>query len=464
MAIRPVHWSEGMFLRPHHLQAADACAREALRISEDWYQPFNWGYRRIELDRDAVSNYSMTLPACEARFKDGTKLIVPEDTAIDPAELHDALSRESSITVFLAVPTVRPGRANVEDTPTADGPRYWIETVEHEDENTGADEQPIQFRRTRARLLLSGQDHTGYETLPLCRIERSTQTGAPPQIDPSFVPPLLALDAWPMLWRAVQSLHQQIGARITQFAEQMADRDITFESQSPGDAERMMKLTVLNAAFSYFESFAFTRGLHPLTTYRELCRLVGQLAIFSEERRPPSLIGYDHEDLAGCFYKAIKYIQRYLDILPPKAFEKRYFERVGERLEAALDQRWLSPTKSLFLGVETELNDQECQKLLGSMDMKMGSGSQVEHIFRRALGGLKLTPVARPPHPLPVKTGIVYYQVDRDPVFWRDVEESCTLALRMNLSQAAFEGNRILSTTPPGRGKATNLQFALYVI
>lgn len=464
MAIRPVHWSEGMFLRPHHLQAADACAREALRLSEDWYHPFNWGYRRIELDRDAVSNFAMTLPACEARFKDGTKLVVPEDTTIDPVELHETMAKDSSVMVYLAVPTVRPGRANVAESPAGDGPRYWIETIEREDENTGGDEQSIEVRRTQARLLLSGQDHTGYETLPLCRIERSTQTGSPPQVDPAFVPPLLALDSWPMLWRAVQSLHQQIGARITQFAEQMADRDISFESQSPGDAERMVKLAVLNAAYSYFESFAFTPGLHPLTTYGELCRLVGQLAIFSEERRPPSLLGYDHEDISGCFYNAIKYIQRYLDILPPRAFEKRYFERVGERLEAALDQRWLSPAKALFLGVETELNEQECQQLLGAMDMKMGSGSQVEHIFRRALGGLTLTPVARPPQPLPVKTGIVYYQVTREPVFWRDVEDSCTLALRMNLSHAAFESNRILSITPVGRNKPSNLQFALFVV
>ncbi len=374
MAIRPVHWSEGMFLRPHHFQAAERHVGESLRLSEDWYHPFNWGYRRIELDRDAVANYAMTLNGCEARLKDGTKIVVPDDVTVDPVELHEALSKESSLMVYLAVPSVQAGRANAAEHPTADGPRYWIETIEREDENTGTDDQPIQVRRTRARLLLSGQDHTGYETLPLCRIERSAQTESPPQVDPSYVPPLLALDAWPMLWRAVQSLHHQIGARIEQYSAQVVDRGISFESQVPGDAERLLKLSVLNSAFSYFESFAFVRGLHPLMTYRELCRLVGQLAIFSKDRRPPGLLGYDHEDIAGCFYKAIKHIQLGLDILAPSAFEKRYFEKAGERLQVALEPGWLNTTKGLFLGVETELSDQECQQLLGSMDMKMGSG------------------------------------------------------------------------------------------
>ena len=41
-----------------------------------------------------------------------------------------------------------------------------------EDENTGGGDQAVLVRRTRARLLLSDQDHTGYEVLPLARVVR----------------------------------------------------------------------------------------------------------------------------------------------------------------------------------------------------------------------------------------------------------------------------------------------------
>src|SRR5690242_21857720 len=80
MPSQPVHWYEGMFLRPQHFQAADRYARQALTASEDWYHPFNWGVRRIEFDRDAIGNYSAVVRACDARFKDGTKLSIPDDT------------------------------------------------------------------------------------------------------------------------------------------------------------------------------------------------------------------------------------------------------------------------------------------------------------------------------------------------------------------------------------------------
>ena len=465
MPSRPVHWYEGMFLQPQHFQAADRYARESSRRSEDWFHPFDWGFRTLDLDRDAAANSTAAVRSCEARFKDGTKLSVPDDAEVDPVELKGALSAASGeVTVFLAVPTLQKGRANVAELPTADGPRYWVETRDVDDENTGGFEQPIQFRRTRARLLLSGQDQTGYEVLPLARIERSAQAEAPPQLDLAYVPPLVSIDAWPPLWRSIQSLHHQIAARIDQLAAQLIDRGISFDSQVPGDAERMLKLSVLNGAFSELEAVAYLRGLHPLTTNRELCRLVGQLAIFSETRRPPNLPGYDHEDLGGCFYTVMKYIQLGLDTIAPSAFEKRYFERAGERLQVSMEPGWLTNTRSLFLGVETELSDQECQEVLDAMDMKVGSGSQVENYFRRRLKGLKLTPVARPPRALPAGAGTVYFQIERDQVFWNDVADTYTLGVRMNLAHATFQGDRKLSVALPKRNKDATLQFALYVI
>ncbi|MBX6313763.1 MAG: type VI secretion system baseplate subunit TssK [Isosphaeraceae bacterium] len=462
---RAVHWHEGMFLRPHHFQVADRCAHEALRASEDWYHPFNWGVRLLDLDRDAIGNYTVVLRSCEARFKDGTKLSIPGDANTDPIELRSALAGPSgAVTVYLAVPALQAGRANVEPHPTADGPRYWIENREVEDENTGGDEQEILLRRVRCRLLLSNQDQTGYEVLPLARIERSAQAEAPPQLDLSYVPPLLCIDAWPPLWRSVQALHHQIAARIDQLATQLIDRGISFDSQVPGDAERMLKLAVLNGAFSELEALAYLRGLHPLAIYHELCRLVGQLAIFTEVRRPPNLPRYDHEDLGGCFQAVIKAIQLGLETVAPIAFEKRYFERVGERLQVSIEPAWTAGNRALFLGVETELDDQQCQALLDAMDMKLGSGAQVEHYFAHRVQGLRLAPVARPPRALPASAGVVYYQIERDPTFWRDVVETHTLGLRMNMARARFEGSRLLAVAVPGSGRVTNLQFALYVI
>lgn len=464
MANRPVHWHEGMFLQPHHMQAADRHTRANLKDSEDWYHPHNWGVRSVELDRDAIGNATALLRRCEARFKDGTKLSIPDDGDIAPVELKEALARSGELTISLGVPTLNSGRANVEDHPTADGPRYWVESLALPEENTGGDEQTIQVRRVRARLLLSTQDHTGYEVLPLARVVRSAQVDAPPRLDDAYVPPLLALDAWQPLWQAVQSLYHQIGAKIDQLADQAAGRGFSFDSQVPGDAERLLKLSALNGALTYLGATAFLRGFPPMAVYCELCRLVGQLAIFSEARRPPRLPAYDHSDIGGCFDTVIKHIQVGLDSIIPTAFEKRYFEKDGERLQVSLEPGWLGGDRTLFLGVETELADDDCEKLLRSLDLKMGSTARVEQIFKQALRGLRLVPIVRPPSALPAGPGIVYFQVERDPTFWREVADTRSMAVRMNLNKAAFQGDRILRVVPTGSTKPTNLEFALYVI
>ena len=68
MRNRPVHWHEGMFLRPQHFQAADRHWEELIAISSQWDNAYNYGLRSIELSPEALANYHVQLtvakPAC----------------------------------------------------------------------------------------------------------------------------------------------------------------------------------------------------------------------------------------------------------------------------------------------------------------------------------------------------------------------------------------------------------------
>jgi type VI secretion system protein ImpJ len=81
----------------------------------------------------------------------------------------------------------------------------------------------------------------------------------------------------------------------------------------------------VNEAYSPLGTLLFAQGVHPLTVYTELCQLVGRLAIFGAERRPPELPRYDHDDLATCFYRVKQYIDSLLDIVVEPEYKERAF-------------------------------------------------------------------------------------------------------------------------------------------
>ncbi len=142
MAFRAVHWHEGMFLRPHHMQTANRHALYLANQSEKWDHHYNWGLRAFDLDKDALSNHRLVIRSLQARFRDGTLVSIPEDATLPALDLKQLMATESSLTVHLAVPMLRLGKANVSTDGAADGGgRYVLESQNLEDENTGVNPQ-----------------------------------------------------------------------------------------------------------------------------------------------------------------------------------------------------------------------------------------------------------------------------------------------------------------------------------
>ncbi|MDG3005790.1 type VI secretion system baseplate subunit TssK [Paludisphaera mucosa] len=463
MPKRPVHWFEGMFLKPHHFQAAERWTRERIRESEDWLQPHDWGVRSIEFDADAIANRTLRVTSCQARFKDGTTVSIPDEAALDPVELGPALARRERLMVYLAVPAWQPGRPNAQREAIEDAPRFLVGSLECPDENTGGDEEEIEFRNLQARLLLEDQLAPGFETLPIARIERAGSDQAPPRVDRSYVPPVLGLDAWRPLHDDVQALFRQVEAWIDQEASQVVGRKIAFDSQVLGDAERILRLSALNTAYAAWQGFLFTRGLHPLAMYGELCRLLGQLAIFGESRRPVKVPSYDHDDIGPCYAVVLAEIRRLLGSLGRVPFERRYFQLEGPRFQVALEPDWTLETTKLYIGVETaELTDAECDALMKSTDWKLGSGEQVETIFKSGGAGLGMKPLNRIPPALP--GGVVYFEIVRNAEPWKDVVRTRMLGLRFKLERGKFLSAQMLALTNPTTQRTVNLQFAVFVV
>jgi len=474
MSNLPVHWHEGMFLRPQHFQAADRYWAQTLQQSEHWDHEYNYGLRAIELSDEAIGNYQVQLTLCEARMRDGTLVSLQPGSEPDRVDLKEAFEKESSVTVFLAVPKLKLGSNNVASAQesAAGKHRFLTEAISVDDESHAGNDQDLQFRRLNARIVLSTQaDVSGYELLPLAQIKRAGEGDALPKLDERYIPPLLAVDAWPPLGRdIVRAIYDLIGQRIEIRSEQVLSRGISLVSQDPRDVERMFMLSELNSASTTLAVLAFARGVHPLVAYTELCRIVGQLSIFGKTRRPPEIPRYDHDDLAGIFHYIKQQIELLLDAIPDYEFEQRPFIGEGLGMQVRLEARWLGADWDWYIGVSRgSLTQDECRQMLADLNWKIGATHMVDRIFRERRKGLELKPLEQAPRALPNNRDWSYFVIGREDTdnAWRDVLSTQTLAMRLQegliLNRDKLQGERKIIVMN-SRNRPAELQFSLFAV
>lgn len=469
MTARAVHWHEGMFLQPHQFQAEHRYLTARAHRAASWPTHHVWGLRTVELDADALTNNRLVVRTLQAVFRDGTPIEVPADGLLPTIELKGLFEPGQPLMVYLAVPALNLGKANVaEDLPDPNA-RYQLDTQELEDENTGVNPQPVRVRRPNLRLLVGEQDQTGFSTLPLVRLVRSALANAPPEVDVSYIPPVLACDTWPALHGDIlQSLFDRIGRKRERLASALAARGGALVGTDPQDAVSAAHLRELNESYAVLSVVAFTPGIPPLLAYTELCRLVGQLAIFDRSGRWPAIPPYDHDDLGGCFYRVKVYLDTLLDILPEPEYKERPFIGMGLRMQAAIEPTWLDPAWELYLGVRSEMDPDEMMRMLtvpGQLDMKAGSGDRVDAIYQLGQAGLRFEPCPKPGL-LPDLSGQRYCRLSRQPEReWNAVTRSLTVAVRFNETRVvgAIQGQRSV-TVRSGGGRTNAMTFTLYAV
>lgn len=475
MSRHAVHWSEGMLLRPQHFQAAQRFFADQTRLNSQWDNHYGYGLRHFDLDPEALAAGQFKVRSLAARLRDGTVLLVPDDGELPDLDLQAALAGTGKATVSLALPTVNLARANAND----DTGRYvaYLPQEPTADENTGQSGKPVQYRKFNLKLITDDDDPTGYEVLPLARVERPAQGGG--TLDLHYIPPILACDAWqPLRDEVLNQIHYRLGAEQRELQSRVNDRNIGFGGASAEEARFFAALRVVNEAQLVLQIWSAADGRHPFDTYLELVRLVGRLAIFDPKEPLPDLPPYNHDDLGTCFLTAKKHINRLLDKLkggdgPGGGYLDRAFRGNEQRLEVQIDPAWLAPAWQLFVGVSSNLRADQLRQLLEQADkvggrglaMKLGSADKVDGIWANRMKGLGFEYVLQKPPALPPQ--YVYFKIRREEQDreWNRVTETLQLGLR--LSETAILSNiQGMSQVPIRIDSQTTatMEFRLFIL
>jgi type VI secretion system protein ImpJ len=484
-----VHWHEGLFLRPQHLQAWDRHWHEVTTAAERWQRPYSYGLAQIAINQDALAAGFFQLDALRAKMLDGTlvELQLGEGSQrIDLRAALDALEEASGetlslegnrgIDVFLAIPRLQLGDCNVSQPQRDRVARFLATEREVPDDADGNSVEPIIFRRLNARLMISGEDLAGYETLKIARVMRQRRGGAIATLDTQYIPPLLDCAAWPALRQdLLRPIHDSITAKAGVLAQLMRDHSLDTGRNAQSDLQRVLVLQSLNQAVAVLSVLTQAGGVHPLTAYTEVARIAGGLDILNPDQAATPVAAYDHEAIGPLFAALRTRIEQRLRGTGAVPYQQRFLsgaqwgtEEVPVRgLRATVPSDWLQSDRRCLLGIQRgSLTSGEIDQLIspGHLDWKLGSADQVEALFTQRMRGVELTAARDIPKFLPSPAEWSYFEFQQRGSAWSEVVRSGTLAMRFRQSlldaQQSWNGARTIRLKFQGR--FVPLQFALF--
>jgi len=445
-----IHWSEGMFLRPHHLQGAQRYLETVVGAGLLAARPFAWGFLDLQIAKEPLENFTLRIDRCDLRLKDGTWVCVPDNAEVGPLDFKDALAAgQGQVEIFLGVPEmqeVRPNSISLENPGSLDGtPRYEPRPLVRRDENTGGNPQTLYIRRMRGRLFTQRDDMVGYQVVRLCRLRRTDRPGAVPEFDPLGAGPLLKLQADAGLAGIITSLADQVEAKDEVLANEAREHHMLFTDGVAANMEHLLKLHVLNESRVHLKALLQCPVLLPYDVFIVMARLAGHLSIFGEDLVPAVLPTYDQDRPGEALDDLRRRIEMLLDAIRSFKFAMRPFARKKdmlsrEGLEVELDRKWIDENLELFVGLTAEQMDIEEVKreIYTKLDMKLASPSRSPRIHNIAVRGLTLQSKAPPAGTLPRRQGLHYFKVDKTigpdrTDYWKECEQE--RGIRMSLKE-----------------------------
>ncbi|WP_299393472.1 type VI secretion system baseplate subunit TssK [uncultured Desulfovibrio sp.] len=441
----PLFWEHGLFLQPQHFQLAHRQQLSALTRMASLLNPYLWGVRRLVVNEDALNNGTFEVAQLELLLHSGEWAALPGNATLPPRSFLAAWTTpEEPLYVSLALAGFRAQGNNVLRT---DAPADAPETVRYTaplapetipDLMGDGPEADVGTLRYNLRLCFSPDDCPDLPRLPLARLVRD---GERVRLDASFTPPCVDVNAVPELRRLLHDVRDTLLSRSRQLEEYKiiaGDAGVSGVSSLHG-ITLFSVLGVLSRNAPELEQFLDAPSIHPWPVYRALCRLVGELSVFSATlsalgetpQGTRALPPYDHENLQHCFRAACDIIARLVDtfVIGPAFTFPLETQGRADHLGTVMPQSARTGVYTYWLLVRTS----HAEGLAERMERlaKLAPTENLDGIVAQALPGVRLRRSAQPPAGLPLRGDTLYFTIDQNDPLWRKIMQQGNLALML---------------------------------
>jgi type VI secretion system protein ImpJ len=423
-----VIWSQGLFLRPHHLQQHDRYFEHLLDSRCASLQTHGWGITELEIDKNQLSLGNFSITACKGILPDGTPFNIPEDAPLPtPLSITEGMFNEK---VYLGLALSRRGSIETESSSaTKSLARFNPQEMEVNDNVAGHESSTtLQVGELRLHLMLDNEERNNFSCLELARVQESRPDKGI-ILDTAFLPTCLDCSASPILKGFITELQGLLEHRCEALVGRVSD------GGRGGVAEiaDFLLLLLVNRSLPLITHLANLPGLHPEAFYRSALQLAGELATFtSEQKRAPEFPPYQHNDQESTFTPLMKELRHSLSmVLEQNAIaipleERKYGVRV-----ATIADKSLLHNAQFVLAIKADVSQEMLQSTFPSQ-LKIGAVEHIRQMVNSGLPGigLRLLPVA--PRQIPYHAGFTYFELDQTSSHWEGLEQSGAFAMHVS--------------------------------
>ncbi len=433
-----VHWSEGLFLQPHHLQRMQRWLRTAVSAEHKLSWPYPFGVIEAVLARDDLTNMQLRFEKLRAVMPSGLEVNFPENAVLPVRDIRQAFAKGSgSFVVSLGVPLWFGARANTmaagADLDSRVKLLYGIKEVQVTDENTGENPAAVQMRYINARLVLENEDTSDLEVIPLFRVIRGTanEMGLPRE-DPQFTGPCLVLNGSPILLNLVGNLVSNVDATRKALATQLAGPGFNPDVMQGRQVMQLLKLQVLNRGAARMVPLLAAPGVTPFEWYLELRELHGELLALHPDmetagRNVFACAPYEHENPLKNFAELDAKLRPLIQYAPTVPFLKKDFAEVGGMITVTLTEEELKQPSQFYLAIRTK---QDALGLARFVEDEDKFKFMPQTLGKMAVRGIPLKYQPQPPLGLPFSSDLHYFLLDRTanaPRWEQVMREKCAI-------------------------------------
>ena len=371
-----VAWSEGLFLRPHHLQQADRYAENLVEARSAFTTPYPWGFSELEIDRDLAQQGKFGLRRAAGIMPDGAPFSLPGNSPLPAPVSVD--EKSAGMLVWMVLPMAQPNTREIDDEQAESGSRYIIRPEVLIDSSAKMQvEEEIDIAAPRLSFEIRKTPKPGFANLLCARIVEVNDKAI--VFDEKLAPPVLIVAAHATVTGWLDRVIGWVETKLEELARFASDPRAGGSMQSVD----YFILQMLNRQIPVLRHMRGSKYVHPERLYVELLRLAGELSTYStKERRLKPYQPYDHDNLDSTFAPVLTDIQRFLSVDISRAIRLDIVERAANAFLATVTDRNLFRASTFVLEVAAKRSLTEIQNQFPAL-FKIGPKARVAHAIYR---------------------------------------------------------------------------------